>query len=571
MPDSPPRGAVVLCPPIGREYVSSHATFVRLARSLTELGFAALRFDYRSTGDSFDRAPDLADEPGFARDVQLALDFVRETGFNHVGIVGMRLGANFAISESRFQQAEALVLWDPCWAGRSFVREQRALGLINDARAAEESAGGRDLPGFKMSAAMTQEIEGLDFQKGHPGLGETAGLAGAVLLLTRSERRPYDIRLAEVLDWPNVEHVEVAGQPELLEVMPHEQTIPSDTVATVAEWLDKVICRAGERVTLEAASEVTVRMASRCPSANGATPGSTVTLIKERAVSLGPAGLFGLETGPIGGGAAPACIFVSVAVGSGRLWVQLSRRLAVAGFRCVRIDVSAGGDSPARDGNPFYSVHSLLAIDDVLEVVKAVSPEDRRDVMLFGVCAAGYDILEASLAFFPRAVCVINPSSVFQPPEMASGGPMDDRRLFCLPRTALVEAARERYLVKWVGRRFPTLLSSARGPTRAIAWRLRRFFVRPKNRPGQRLEDLVARGTDVLLVCGPQEIRPFLETGLHSPAPDGRREGLRIEVIPTLEHALLWSRDREEVTDLMFDHVVARFAEHRPVEGLAEV
>ena len=219
-----------------------------------------------------------------------------------------------------------------------------------------------------------------------------------------------------------------------------------------------------------------------------------------------------------------------------------------------------------------YAIHSLLAIDDVLDVVAAVSPEDRRDVTLFGVCAAGYDILEASLALFPRGVYVINPSSVFQPPEMALGDPMDDRRLFCLPRTALVEAARERHLVKWVGRRFPTLLSSARGPTRAIAWRLRRFLARPKNRPGQRLEDLVAQGTDVLLVCGPQEIRPFLETGLHPSAPGSRREGLRTEVIPTLEHALLWSRDREEVADLMFNHVVGRFgSQSRPVEGLAEV
>ena len=149
---------------------------------------------------------------------------------------------------------------------------------------------------------------------------------------------------------------------------------------------------------------------------------------------------------------------------------------------------------------------------------------------------------------------------------------MDDRRRFCLPRTALVEAARERHLVKWVGRRFPTVLSSARGPTRAVAWRLRRFLARPKNRPGQRLEDLVAQGTDVLLVCGPQEIRPFLETGLHSSSADQRREGLRIEVIPTLEHALLWSRDRDEVADLMYDHVVGRFsAPPRPVEGLAEV
>ena len=423
---------MIICPPIGREYVSSHSTFVRLATRLTELGFAALRFDYRSTGDSFDRTAEVGAEQGFARDVQLALDFVRARGFEHVGVVGMRLGANFAIAQSRFEQADALVLWDPCWSGRSFLREQRALGLINDTGGAEESAGSRDLPGFKMSPAMTKEIESLDFAKGHPGLGETARLAGAVLLLTRSERRALDLKLASALDCPHVVHMEVSGQPALLDVMPHDQTIPADAVATVAGWLDTTMPRGDLAITLEAPSEVTVRMSSGCPSSNGVSHGPTTHLIRERAVWLGPAGLFGLETEPVTGGAAPACIFVSVAVGSGRLWVQLSRRLAGAGFRCVRIDVSAGGEGPARDGNPFYSVHSLLAIDDVLDVVQAVSPEDRRDVMLFGVCAAGYDILEASLALFPRGVCVINPSSVFQPPEMALGG-RDGRSPALLP------------------------------------------------------------------------------------------------------------------------------------------
>ena len=42
MPDERARGAVVLCPPLGREYICSHSTFTKLAIRLAQLGFVAL-------------------------------------------------------------------------------------------------------------------------------------------------------------------------------------------------------------------------------------------------------------------------------------------------------------------------------------------------------------------------------------------------------------------------------------------------------------------------------------------------------------------------------------------------
>src|SRR5208283_4552774 len=146
--------------------------------------------------------------------------------------------------------------------------------------------------------------------------------------------------------------------------------------------------------------------------------------------------------------------------------------------------------------------------------------------------------------------------------EMVSGGEMADRRRFCLPRTALVAAARQQPLLLWLGGQFPTLtpalMSKMRDPMRAVSWRLRRVAAPLKNRPGERLEDLVAGGTDVLLIGGPAEIRPFFETGIEADRPDQAKKGLTIEVLPALEHSLLWSIDRDEVADLMLEHVVAR-------------
>ena len=522
VPDAPTRGAIVLCPPLGLEYSNSYSTFIQLATRLAQLGFAALRFDYRSTGDSFDRTADGSGERGFATDVGLAVDFARTTGIAHVGMVGMRLGANLICVQCGLEPVEAVVLWDPCPTGRSFLREQRALGAFAGAYGAEERADALDLPRFKLSPGMREEISGLDLVAGPPCSAEAGWLADKVLLLTRSERIA-DRKLAGRFDPTRVEHREVAGQPELLDVRSPAQTVPAEGLATVAGWLDRVMPRSGHRIATPISGEVTVRIPAD-GLGSSEVPGGETALVRERAVWLGPAGLFGIETERDSGGPGPACIFVSVAndhrIGPGRLWVQLSRRLAADGFRCVRIDVSGFGDSPARDGAPVNGVHSIFGVDDVLDTVRAMSPDDPRDVLLFGLCSSGYHIL--------------------------------------------VTAARAKPPIQWLRKRFPTLMSSLHRPIRTVAWRLRSVAGPRQNRPGERLGDLVEDGTDVLLICGPHEISPFSETGLKPARRDRPEERLRIEVIPNLDHGLYPSRDRERVTELILDFVLTRF--RRPPE-----
>ena len=91
----------MLCPPVGHEYMNSYSTFRRARESLEELGFAALRFDYRSTGDSFDRTPTDANVAGFVEDVQVAMEFVQTLGLDYLAVAGMRLGATLASTRSK--------------------------------------------------------------------------------------------------------------------------------------------------------------------------------------------------------------------------------------------------------------------------------------------------------------------------------------------------------------------------------------------------------------------------------------------------------------------------------------
>ena len=533
---------------------------MQLAIRLTQLGFAALRFDYRSTGDSFDRVDDRPEKHGFADDVRTAVEFVRTMGVAHIGVVGMRLGANFASIQRDCEPVEAVALWDPCMNGRSFLREQRALALFAGVHVTDEE----DLPGFKLSPQMAKEISGLELEARPPGPGETWKYSDKVLLLTRPGSSAAR-ELAKSFDFPNVERREVKGQRELLDVHDDWPMVPSEGIATVVTWFDEVMPRGSTPIVVPSLNEIAIGVPSAAEQ-NGAASGTGITPIRERAVWLGPAGLFGIETEQVAGGSGPVCIFVSVAnehrIGPGRLWVQLSRRLAVAGFRCVRFDINGFGDSPPRDARLVQEVFMVSAIEDVLDVARLVSPDDPSDVLLFGLCSSGYQVLEAALSLSARGVCALNPSVVFPPPEMASGGAMDARRCFCgLPRRTMTARCGTRF-GPWLKRLFPTLTSKLGDRlARVLRW-WPGWIGGFRDGPGKRLGDLVRGGTDVLLICGRAEIQVFSESGLGTIPAAFRKEGLQIEVIHALDHGLFPVRDRDQVTDLILAHVLHEF---RPV------
>jgi len=114
-------------------------------------------------------------------------------------------------------------LWDPCPTGRSFLREQRALGAFAGAYGAEERADALDLPRFKLSPGMRRRSRVWTLWQAAL-LCRAGWLADKVLLLTRSERIA-DRKLAGRFDPTRVEHREVAGQPELLDVRSPDQTV----------------------------------------------------------------------------------------------------------------------------------------------------------------------------------------------------------------------------------------------------------------------------------------------------------------------------------------------------------
>ncbi len=168
-----PTGAVLLCPPIGHEYVRAHRALRNLAVQLGRNGAAVLRFDYLGTGDS---SGDMIDASvgQWVADINEAADQLRQrSGASRVCLVGLRFGAALAVLAShRRDDVERVVLWDPALHGPGYLDELAALqrAWLNDRLAASADRLGveSELVGMPVTDALRREIGAVDVAAGPP-------------------------------------------------------------------------------------------------------------------------------------------------------------------------------------------------------------------------------------------------------------------------------------------------------------------------------------------------------------------------------------------------------------------
>ena len=121
-----PPSAVLICPPIGHEYMRTHRALRTLSTQLAREGHGVLRFDWFGTGDSAGD-PEDARVSIWLENFGAALDEVRELVAAHdVSVVGLRLGASLAALGATEREVDNLVLWDPVLSGATFLAEQAA-------------------------------------------------------------------------------------------------------------------------------------------------------------------------------------------------------------------------------------------------------------------------------------------------------------------------------------------------------------------------------------------------------------------------------------------------------------
>jgi pimeloyl-ACP methyl ester carboxylesterase len=513
------RAGVVLCQPVGYEYVSAHRTFRVLAEDLAAAGFAAIRFDYDGTGDSAGDHRDPGRVDAWTGSVRAATEVLRKAGASTVGAVGMRLGATLAAAAvADGEDLAALVLWDPAWSGKAFVRQLRALHMLglDGAGASESGDGSMAVAGTVYTAETVAELRALASADLHEW-------PSPVLLLQRPDRPAPAKEVARLPAGTPVE--DTIRQDALLD---HESSIaqvPRQTVAQVVRWLGAVLPEGRTPVT--APAPVTVS-----PLANG---------LSERLCTFGDVGLFGVVTEGAVVPERPTVLLLNNAtdhhIGPNRLWVDWGRELAAAGWRVARVDFSGIGDSPTRPGEGDDHSYPVHGVDDVRVVADALG-----DVVTVGLCSGARLGIEAGRLGIPVGVCAINPSIHTRWDRLVKVRNDD-------PQAVLAVDPYKR-IPHHVKRRLPRLVWRALDALRVSPSRARS------------LQELVDGGVDTLLLYGAGDffLTRLNETSSWHLDRLKRHPKFRFATVDGLDHALMAPVPRDELVAVLEQFLLERFA-----------
>jgi alpha-beta hydrolase superfamily lysophospholipase len=382
---SPPsdlrRGAaIVLCPPLGYEYMSVYRTWRRLAARLAAKGFDALRIEYDGTGNSSGDEEDPARVEAWLRSVSCGIAEARRlSGSSSVALIGLRVGAVLALQAAVMDRGvQRLVLWSPFGSGRAFVRELKAFARLSWQDQADEdvTAPGINAAGYMHSqetvdALAAWSIEAVRTQP-----------SPDVLIVERDDRPP-DPALAARLEslGSHVTTIWPEGTAEML-VPPQLATVPERVLDGIAAWFQEWDSATAPVVPVADSAAIAI---------------TTGDHYQERAVRFGRDDrLFGMLSTPrVDGSSAPAVILLNTGVehhvGPHRLYVPLAREWAAHGHAVLRFDIGGIGESDPPDGgedNFAYPQHMLDDAREAIAFVQQTAPQ--RRIVLAGLCSGGW-------------------------------------------------------------------------------------------------------------------------------------------------------------------------------------
>ena len=233
--------AVVVCQPIGHEYINSHRALRQLASRLCYAGFPVLRFDYYGCGDSSGRAEE-GRIPQWLEDISTAISEVRRrTGALQVCLIGLRVGGALAmIAAAERTHPESLVLWDPVVSGKSYLDgllrlQKDMLRFRPKPRGAQEPLDYIDVLGFPLSRFLQTELKNID-------LSTLAGTSAKNVLIIQTDQTADEARWQEHLSQmeARLEYQRLDAPPIWLPTSDGSLVVPSQILHSIVSWTSKV-------------------------------------------------------------------------------------------------------------------------------------------------------------------------------------------------------------------------------------------------------------------------------------------------------------------------------------------
>ncbi len=234
------RAGVVLCYPIGQEYMRAHRCFVALAGRLSAAGFHTLRFDYFATGDS----PGDTSEgrwPIWLQNIAEAVQELQNSAeVSSISLVGMRLGALLALEYAQNHRLARLVLWDPVLNGQNYLQElrQRQREWLADLPFRPSTAGGQngglESLGYALSPELVSQIGAKNpLQIDNLSIPATLIIESAGAAETRA-------LLSNVAGKAEVRHVILPNSRVWQKAAGYNSVlIPNEALRTILQWLQE--------------------------------------------------------------------------------------------------------------------------------------------------------------------------------------------------------------------------------------------------------------------------------------------------------------------------------------------
>lgn len=220
--------AVLLCPPMGQEYLRAHRTGRILADRMAAAGFDVLRFDYYGAGESAGEGEEVSLDGAVDDVVEAANELEALANARTVSLVGVRFGAVVAALALQDLPVDRLVLCDPVLEGSTYLEELRSLA---DAPA-DLDDGHLQVQGFPFSVEFQEALA--EF-----GPEELPELPRRLLAVAVAEPAGWSWLSERVADRLPESHGEIVPEEPYWQKMEGVSvgSIPTSLVARIVEWL----------------------------------------------------------------------------------------------------------------------------------------------------------------------------------------------------------------------------------------------------------------------------------------------------------------------------------------------
>jgi hypothetical protein len=230
---------VLLCHGLGGNKIGKQRLYVTLSEMLAASGIAALRIDFRGSGDSEGSFIDMTVESEVS-DALVALQFLKDDpaiNSEQIGIFGRSFGGVVALrAASRSSQIKSIALWAPVFSGEQW--KEKWLMLQQNKISREQGEELMQIEGMRLGRPFFEQLFGLML---HSELQELRDLP----LLHIHGEKDRVVDLSHASDYKKIRR-EAPGPSEfiLLPNSDHDFTHPherAEAVEKTRKWFQKTL------------------------------------------------------------------------------------------------------------------------------------------------------------------------------------------------------------------------------------------------------------------------------------------------------------------------------------------